>query len=273
MTELEQITEIDRLCEAFKEVRKPSWWKASTQRYEADVIMNNLRLQREVRNGTYKQSPLLHFTLNERGKIRDIHAPAVRDRVLQKVINQDILLPSLRKYLIYDNSASLEHRGTDFARKRHLIHLREFIRENGTDGYILQVDIKHYFESIDHEVCWQMIEPLIPDSTKPLIHYLIDEASETDTGLNLGSEMPQTLAVFYLHTVDNYCKIVEGVKGYGRYMDDIYLFGKDKEELQRILDGIRKQLIPLKLEVNEKKTHITKLTHGYVFLQQKYKVA
>ncbi|MBQ8135144.1 MAG: hypothetical protein IJ711_00290 [Lachnospiraceae bacterium] len=272
MTELEKITELDRLCEAFKEVRSVSSWKASTHRYEADVIMNSLKLQEEVRNGTYKQSAMLNFTLNERGKLRDIHAPAVRDRVVQKTVNQDILLPCLRKYLIYDNAASLEMRGTAFMRKRHLIHLRNFIRENGTDGYILQVDIRHYFDSVDHEICWKMIEPRIPESTRPLVHYIIDNASESDKGLNLGSEVPQTLAIYYLHPVDDYCKIVEGIKGYGRYMDDIYIFGKSKEELWRILDGIKKQLVPLKLEVNEKKTQIVKLSHGYTFMQLKYRI-
>lgn len=272
MTELEQITELDRLCQAFKEVRSVSWWKSSTQRYEADVIMQNIRLQREVRAGLYQQSPMLHFYLNERGKLRDIHAPAVRDRVLQKVVNQDILLKAIRKHLIYDNSASLTGKGTAFARKRHLIHLRDFIRRNGTDGYILRIDIRHYFDSIDHDLCWRMIEPLIPESTKPLVRYMIEHASETDAGLNLGSEVPQTLAVFFLHPVDNYCKIVEGIKWYGRYMDDIYIFGTDKQELQRILEGIKKQLIPLKLEINEKKTQIVKISHGYVFMQLKYRL-
>ena len=272
MTELEQITELDRLCESFKGVRKVSSWKASTQRYEADVIANNLRLQRQVRSGTYKQSPMLNFTLSERGKIRDIHAPAVIDRVLQKVVNQDILLPCLRKYLIYDNSASLAKKGTAFARKRHLIHLRDYIRTNGVNGYILQIDIRHYFDSIDHEICWRMIEPLIPESTRQIVHYIIDNASESDKGLNLGSEVPQTLAVFYLHPIDDYCKIVERVKWYGRYMDDIYIIGADKDELRRILAGIRERLVPLKLELNEKKTQIVKLTHGYTFMQLKYRI-
>lgn len=272
MTALEEITELDRLCMAFKKVRSVSAWKASTHRYEADVIMNSLKLQKEVREGCYTQSDMLNFTLNERGKIRDIHAPAVHDRVIQKTVNQDILLPALRKYLIYDNAASLEQRGTSFMRKRHLIHLRDFIRRNGVDGYILQVDIRHYFDCIDHEICWQMVEPHIPDDVKPLVHYLIANASESDKGLNLGSEVPQTLAVYYLHSVDNYCKIVEGLKWYGRYMDDIYLFGTDKAELRRVLEGIKQQLVPLKLEVNERKTHIVKLTHGYVFMQLKYKI-
>lgn len=272
MTELEKITELDRLCEAFKEVRSVSAWKTSTQRYEADVINQNLKLQKEVRDGTYAQSPLLNFIINERGKLRDIHAPAVRDRVLQKVVNQDILLPCLRKYLIYDNSASLQQRGTSFARKRHLIHLRNYIKKYGTEGYILKIDIRHYFDSIDHSVCWKMIEPRIPESTKPIVKYIIENASESDKGLNLGSEVPQTLAVYYLHTIDNYCKIVKGVKWYGRYMDDIYLFGRNKEELREILNNIRELLAPLKLELNERKTQIIKLTHGYTFMQLKYRV-
>ena len=272
MTKLEEITELDRLCEAFKVVRKASAWKSSTQRYEADVLMQSLKLQRDVRNGKYQQGELLHFTLNERGKERDIHAPTVRDRVLQKVVNQDILLRCLRKYLIYDNFASLTGRGTALARKRHPIHLRKFIAEHGPDGYVLQIDIHHYFESIDHGICWQMVGPHIPESVRSLVKYLIDNAAEGGTGLNLGSEVPQTLAVYYLHTVDDYCKTVKGVKFYGRYMDDIYIFGKSKTELRELLAGIKAQLAALHLEVNERKTHIVKLSHGYVFMQLKYRI-
>ena len=39
LNKLEEITDLDRLCEAFKEVRSVSSWKTSTQRYEADVIV------------------------------------------------------------------------------------------------------------------------------------------------------------------------------------------------------------------------------------------
>ena len=105
-----------------------------------------------------------------------------------------------------------------------------------------------------------------------MIHYIIDNASDGPVGLNLGSEVPQTLAVYYLHPVDNYCKIVESVKWYGRYMDDIYLFSTDKNGLWRILEGIKQQLVPLELKINEKKTHVVKLKHGYTFMQLKYRI-
>jgi len=54
--------------------------------------------------------------------------------------------------VIYDNYASLKNRGTSFARRRFEIMLRKFIRKNGTDGYVLLIDIKKYFESIDHDI-------------------------------------------------------------------------------------------------------------------------
>lgn len=37
-----------------------------------------------------------------------------------------------------------------------------------------------------------------------------------------------------------------------------------------MLDEIKAKLADLKLEVNERKTHITKLSHGFTFLQIKY---
>ena len=45
-----------------------------------------------------------------------------------------------------------------------------------------------------------------------------------------------------------------------------------KEELKILLEGIRKQLSRLKLELNERKTHITKLSHGFTFMQIKYSI-
>ena len=65
-------------------------------------------------------------------------------------------------------------------------------------------------------------------------------------------------------------KTVCGEKYYGRYMDDIYIISESKEHLSKLLCIVKKQLSDLKLEVNERKTHITKLTHGFTFLQIKY---
>lgn len=273
MNKLEQITTLEELHKSFYQCMKSSGFKKSSQKYESQLILNNLQLSKDVRNGTYEQMPTFHFILNQRGKIRDINAPHIRDRVIQKTLVNNVLLPDLRKYLIYDNAASLKERGITFARKRHLIHLQQYIQQNGTDGYILQIDIKKYFDSIDHKILYQLVAQKIEDkSTLPLIKYIIDNCTQAQKGLNLGSEAPQIFAVFFLYKLDNFCKIVKQCKYYGRYMDDIYIFHKDKIFLQNLLIQIQDILTGLKLEINQKKTHITKIKHGYTYLQIKYNI-
>lgn len=104
--------------------------------------------------------------------------------------------------------------------------LRRFIREYGSDGYILQIDIKKYFDSVNHEILKQMVHKCIHESQDimNLIDYVIDTSSDKDTGLNLGAEAPQILAIYYLSEVDNFIKSVKSIKYYGRYMDDMFIF-------------------------------------------------
>lgn len=270
---LEELTTLDKLNEAFAQCSRISQWKESTQRYKTALLMNNTQLQEDLRNGTYRTSPTNGFELSERGKLRHIEAPAIRDRVIQKVLCKYILVPELSKPLIYDNYASLKNRGTSFARKRIAILLRKFIQEHGEDGYILQIDIRRYFDSIDHDVLKELVHKRVHETPEimDLIDHIID--SSMDRGLNLGSEAPQIFAIYYLSPVDTYAKTVRRVKYYGRYMDDIFILSESKEELRDILEGIKKQLSALKLEINERKTNITKLRRGFTFMQIKYNVA
>ena len=127
---IEELTTFEKLNTAFYESARISQWKESTQRYKTNLFVNNLKLQQELRNGTYKISQTTNFQLNERGKARNIEAPAIRDRIIQKVLCQNILVPYLTKPLIYDNYASLKGRGTSFARKRIDVLLQKFIKKH-----------------------------------------------------------------------------------------------------------------------------------------------
>jgi hypothetical protein len=87
-------------------------------------------------------------------------------------LNKNVLVPTLRKYLIYDNGASLKGKGTSFTRKRLKIHWNNAIKEYGT-FYILKIDIKKYFENIDHELLWNMLKDKIDESVRPLTKYVL----------------------------------------------------------------------------------------------------
>lgn len=275
MATLEQLTELQNLNECALECTRQSRWKESTQRYLSDMLQKNMELREEILSGQYRVKLTIDFTLNERGHIRQIEAPVVRDRIVQKSLMKHVLIPSLAPYLIYDNYASLKNRGTSFARKRFEVMLHRYINKYGTDGYIMMIDVKKYFNNIDHDVLKRLIAPRLKDQpadVMQLIHYVIDTSSKTGKGLNLGSECPQIFAIYYLNPVDQFVKVVKGVKYYGRYMDDIFVIGRSKAELRTLLTEIVAKLAELLLDVNHKKTHIVKLRHCFTWLQIKYTV-
>ena len=65
--------------------------------------------------------------------------------------------------------------------------------------------------------------------------------------------------------MDHMIKERLGIKMYGRYMDDFYLIHPDKDYLRYCLEEIKKYLVPLGLELNQK-TAIFPLTQGIDFL-------
>jgi hypothetical protein len=273
MTTIQSITSLGTLCQCALECSRQSRWKEHTQRFLIDLLPRALKIQEEVRNGSYRVKPTNDFIINERGHIRHIESPAICDRDVQKSLMKQVLTPSLRPCLIYDNYASLTQRGTDFARKRFRIMLQRYIQKYGTDGYILLGDVSKYFENVDHEILKRLIAPKIAnesDDVKRLIYYIIDTSSKTCNGLNLGGEPPQIFAVYYLNRLDQFVKVVKGVKYYGRYMDDFFVIGRTKKELRNLLEEIRGVLASLGLSINDKKTHIIRLSHSFTWLQIKY---
>ena len=110
----------------------------------------------------YKK-PFVEFELNERGKKRHIKSLHISDRVLQRALCDYILEPSIRKYLIYDNGASIKGKGIDFTKRRLVTHLHKYYSKHGSEGYILLCDFKKYFDSIPHDKLILMFGKYIHD--------------------------------------------------------------------------------------------------------------
>lgn len=89
-------------------------------------------------------------------------------------------------------------------------------------------------------------------------------------GTDIGNQLAQNIGIVFPYRIDNYCKIVRGIRHYGRYTDDMYLIHRSKEVLWSVLEGIREIAAEYGLILNEKKTHICKLSGEYRYLQVKY---
>lgn len=232
--------------------------------------MHNLLLTRkQLIDGTYKLDAPKEFTVNERGKIRNIKAVSMKDRVLQRALVDFVLFPLLSKKLIYDNGASIKEKGVDFTRERLNAHLQKYYRKYGSEGYILVGDFSKYYDSIPHDKLLAKLERDIPDKRVIELVKTIIQNPE-NRGLGIGSQVSQILGVYYTTELDNYIKIVKSCEYYARYNDDFYIINNDKEFLKDILREIECKSMNLGLKLNDKKTQIIKLSHGFSFMKIQY---
>jgi len=88
--------------------------------------------------------------------------------------------------------------------------------------------------------------------------------------LNIGDQVAQDAGIAYPIPIDNYIKIVKGVKFYGRYMDDSYIIHESRDFLEQLLQEIVEIARGLGITVNVKKTRICKLSELWRFLQVQY---
>ena len=127
-----------------------------------------------IKNNCYKVGKTNKFKINERGKIRDIDAPLIQDRLVHKVISNEILIPLYDSKLIYDNGASTINKGFSFAIKRVKTILRKWFNKYVLDGYVVIIDYSKFFESCNHDIIHEIHTKYIrnPNIIKIIEDYL-----------------------------------------------------------------------------------------------------
>ncbi len=298
------MTDADNLYEAARNAIKISKWKATSQKFEMNMLYYISKAQKELTDQTYKNGDVNEFVMSERGKTRAISSLSPYDKMIRHVFCDKILVPKLEKYLIHDNGASIKGKGISFTRRRFKEHLQKYYREYGTnEGYILFGDFSKYYDNILHSkiredigkifdydpyVMWLLNEMLkgfeidMSDREESMEELLLEKFNRLEyknprkgkkmipKSVNIGDQLSQIIGVFYPHKIDNYIKIVQGNKYYGRYMDDFYVISKDKEYLKQLVEDINKIATEYGIHMNFKKTRIVKLSSRYKFLQIKY---
>lgn len=304
----EIVCDANNLYRAYKISVKSSKWKETTQKFMMNFLRYIFEIQDDIVNRTLQNGTMQEFTLHERGRIRPITSIQIRDRIVRHVLCDDILLPEVKKHIIYDNCASIKGRGISQQRKRFEIHLHKYYEQYGNDGWILFGDFSKFYDNIIHEIAKQELLKLFDDdefinwlltlifeSFKIDVSYMTDEeyaSCMTDTfnkleyrkipkeqltgekwmekSVNIGDQLSQVIGIYYPYRIDNYVKYVRSQKFYGRYSDDWYIMSPSKEELNDLLKHICEIAKEYGIHINMKKTRIVKISGTYKFLQIKY---
>ncbi len=121
------------------------------------------------------------------------------------------------------------------------------------------------------------IKRMMHEKVDPLMNIGVDQKLLTGgkylpKGVDIGSQPSQNIGIAFPYRVDDYCKLVRGVRYYGRYTDDFYAIHPDKAFLKDLLQGITRTAEEYGLIINHKKTRICKLSRPFRHLQISYQL-
>ena len=269
------VASYENLCKGFYSCKRGVGWKPSIQKFELEMFYRIT----EIINNFYalNTEPILFhkFQINERGKARNIQSVNIDERDFQHSLCDNVLEPCLVRSLIYDNASSLKNKGTDFSVGRVKRDLKKFYRWNGysNNGYIILIDLHDYFNSISHLKLESMLDNLFTSKEIKTSIFRIIDSFEGETGLGLGSQVCQFLAIFYLNRIDHYIKEVMRIKYYGRYMDDSRIIVPKTEDPYEIIDKIKDLYSLIDIELNMKKTKVIDLSNSsFIWLKKRYRL-
>lgn len=226
-------------------------------------------------------------------KCRLVMSLPVKDKIINHFVTRYSLEKNLTKYLDPRNCATRLGMGNSYAVKM----VKSYIEKNKKyqNFYVLKIDIKKYFYSIDHKVLKQMLKEKLDNYEYEIISKIIDSTNnpevnenirrlvdnrdldipyyEYDKGLPIGNMTSQFLSIFYLHELDHFIVHDLHLKYYVRYMDDFIIMSSQKEKLKEALILIRQMLEDkYKLKISDKKTKIVSIKNGFDFLGYTFKV-
>ncbi len=265
------------LLRAYIDAARGKRANGSVALFEHRLEDNLLALQDELRTGRYRPGGYTSFYIHE-PKRRLISAAPFRDRVVHHALCK-IIEPRFERSFVDGSFANRVGKGTHRAIDRCQAHTRRF-------AYVLQVDVRQFFPSIDHQVLQAALERKVtePDARR-LIGLILESGGQVPStagvapyfagddlfsalrprGLPIGNLTSQFWANVYLNGFDHYVKRELGCRGYVRYVDDMLLFADDKRTLWRWKAAIEDRLAGLRLSIHSGR-HPQPVSGGVPFL-------
>ena len=281
------------LYKAYRKTRCGKRDNPTAMRYRMEAIERTVALSERLQRRDYSFGPYYPFKVYE-PKERLVLAIDFEGKVVQHSLCDNVLEPAFSRRFIRDNYAGQIGKGTHdgldrlAAAMRHYFFSRKAADEAArkaaglppqpmnewdyADGWVLKGDFSKFFYTLLHSYCYEtarralkwLKDPELIDFAEWLLWLIID--STPDPGIPIGNQSSQLLALLYLDAFDHWLRDDRGLV-YGRYMDDTYLLHHSIVYLEECLEKLRAIYSEYGIVINEKKTKIVDLKHGFTFLK------
>ena len=253
---------IDNACDRVLENKgKPGVDKISVHRYADNRDDFNEKLLQELKDGSYWPSPVRRVNIPKPGskEKRPLGIPTIKDRIVQTAL-KDTVEPIFDSGFSDNSFGFRPGRGCKDALREVVNNLKEH------HYYIVDADIKSYFDTINHKRLLELIREKVSDGRiLDLIELflkqgVLDVVKEwtPEEGSPQGAVMSPLLANIYLNPLD-WLFESKGIRMV-RYADDFIVMCKSMEEAESCLEMIREWMAEASLTLHPDKTRIADLT-------------
>ena len=293
---------LEDLFKAYFNARKNKRNTINALRFELNLEENIFSLFEDIVSGEYVLKPSICFVVDKPVK-REIFAADFRDRIVHHLV-YNYISPIFERKFINDTYSCRKGKGVHYGIKRAEHFIRACSNNYNDDCYILKIDIKSYFMSINKQLLFQMVLEEIEKEkrdkginfnfclVKEILRIIIfgnptencivkgkrtdwDDlpkskslfSTECGCGLPIGNLTSQLFGNLYLNKLDHFVKEKLNIKYYGRYVDDMLLVSKDKDRLKRAVFEIKEYLLKENLLIlHPKKSYLQHFTKGVNYL-------
>ena len=259
---------LENLFECWDLFRRGKRQKYDVQVFERHREDNIFSLRDDLISLKYKHGAYFQFDVFDPKK-RNINAASVRDRLVHQVVFST-LSSIFDKRFIFHSFSSRSGKGTHLGSSFLMKMLHESSLNGSLNCYALKMDIKKFFDNIDHAILKKLIRKVVNDEKLLKIVDIIIDSFQMDgkrVGVPLGNVTSQLFANIYLHELDVFIKHKLRKKFYLRYCDDFIIVSHDFSELKELIPLVGLFLNDsLQLKLHPKKIILRSLHQGIDFL-------
>jgi group II intron reverse transcriptase/maturase len=261
--------DIKWLYEAYVRTRKDGAVgvdKQTAEEYAQQLDGNLKSLLERAKSGRYKAPPVrrVYIPKGTGKETRPIGIPTFEDKVLQRAV-QMLLEPIYEKMFLDFSYGFRPGRSAHDALEEIW---RQTMQQNG--GWIIDLDIRKYFDTIDHKILMEIIKRRVCDGV--IIRLLgkwlnagvmeKDQLTYSDKGTPQGGVISPIISNIFLHEVldswymNDVKPRMKGKTFLVRYADDAVIGFSNKEDAQRVMEVLPKRFSKYGLTVHPEKTKI-----------------